>query len=183
MRTNGMILLGLGITLLIGLVPGVIVVFQMEGLGYGMACLACHGLVVVPLIVVGIVEIRKAEDSMARRDNESKPGVAHRTAWPIKESEPGELVEIGGGDPLKRAMRRVGSFDVNRLNWVGWILLLSTFLFVLLEAFVIAFAFDAVWQHRVLRTPLGIGLLFLAFGFFFGLRSLLGVFGVSIYRW
>jgi hypothetical protein len=163
-RVVGMVLLGLGITLLI--LCGIALV-NAKGLPMVVGFLVCTGVVPVPMIVGGIAIIRSIEDRAAQRLDEL-------------EAEP---VEEVAGNPVSRTLTRARRFDLNRLNWVGWLLLLATFGFVLAEAAVFALTLgDGAWGGRVGTRLLGLGMVLLAIGFFAGLRGLLRVLGVSIYR-
>ncbi len=164
MRALGIWSLGLGIWLLL---PSGLAVAYSRSWGEVIGFLACAGLVPVPMIVGGIVLIRRAEDAQAR-DAEAPPHDSEA------EEEPGGR-ESG-------VLARVRAFDLNRLNWVGWLLLLATFAFVLGEAAVVALMVGNGWWDRVSTRLVSLPLAFLAVGFFVSLRWLLGLFGVSIYR-
>jgi hypothetical protein len=111
-----MVLLGLGITLLI---PAGCAKDVDEVIGF----LVCTAAIPVPMIVAGIVLIRRAEDGFATEAD------ADTTPAPLAE-EP--------ADPVGGTLARVGAFNLNRLNWVGWLLLLATFGFVVAGAGAVA---------------------------------------------
>jgi hypothetical protein len=160
-----MFLLGLGITLLI---PCGIAIGCAEGPGQVVGFLVCTALVPVPMIVGGIAIIRAVEDKAGQRP---------------QGPEPGPVAEVAG-DPVGRTLARVRGFELNRLNWVGWLLLLATFGFVIAEAAVLVLALGGdLGGGGVVSRLIGLGGLLLAVGFFLGLRWLLRLLGVSIYRW
>ena len=135
MRVVGMFLLGLGITLLI---PGGIAVGCAESPGQVVGFLVCTGLIPVPMIVAGIAIIRRLERSPARHTDAPEPAAAVT------------------GDPVSRTLQRARRFDLNRLNWVGWLVFLATFGFVIAEAVVIGMALrGGFWGERLARQCLG----------------------------
>ena len=172
MRVVGMVLLCLGITLLF---PSGIALIHAEGLGQVIGFLICTALVPVPMIVSGIAIIRRAEDPYAQGLGEGAGDAA--TALP-SEPEPRDT-----GNPLQDAQARLLRFDLTRLNWIGWLLLLATFGFVAGEAGILVLVVGPGGREggRLPRV-VGLPLLLLAIGFFVALKWLLGVFGLSIYR-
>jgi hypothetical protein len=162
MRVLGICLLGLGIVLLL---PSGLAIASSQNWGQVIGFVTCAALIPVPMIVGGIVLIRRADDAQA-----ADADVSYRE--PEEES-----AEEGGG-----VLTRVRAFDLNRLNWVGWLLLLATFAFVLGEAAILVVVIGKDWGDRVTSRLVALGLLFLAVGFFVGVRCLLGFFGVSIFR-
>jgi hypothetical protein len=160
-RSVGVWLVGLGITLL---VMCVFPVAYASTPGELIGWLACAGLVPGSLICVGIALVRRAEDRA--RGGESLPDECPATP---------DVGRVG-------ILDRVRAFDLNRLNWVGWLLLLGTFGFVGAEITVPVWLIGGGgWDRRLakLAAPL---MLFLAIGFFAGTRWLLERLGVSIYR-
>jgi hypothetical protein len=158
MRVVGMMLLGLGITLLF---PCGIALFYAEGAGQVVGFLACTAVLPVPMIVVGVMMVRAAE-----METDVRP----------------ELRRVKSGNPVNNVMDDVRSFDLNQLNWIGWLLLLAAFGVVIAEAAVVALVVGPNgWGNgppRILALPM----LLLPVGFFVAVRWLLGWFGVSIYR-
>ena len=168
MRVIGVLLLGLGITLLIMSAVALVAIGHEGDLAAAVGCLVCAGLVPVPMIIGGIAIIRRVEDDTMHQSEELTPAPA------AEEPE----------NPFSRPLARMRTFELNRLNWIGWLLLLATFGFVLGEAGVMVLVLeDGAFEGRVGRRLIGLGMLFLAVGFFTGLRWLLRVLGVSIYRW
>ena len=153
----GVVLLGLGITLLI--MGGVALVAGAPVMG-GLVCIGC---VPVPMILGGIALVRRAEDRITGGD--------------MPPAERPAAAEVGPTGILDR----VRAFDLNRLNWVGWLLLLGTFGFALAEAAALVWIWPGGWDRQLaqLVAPL---MVVLAVGFFAGTRWLLGQLGVSIYR-
>jgi hypothetical protein len=163
MRVVGMFLLGFGICLLI---PSGVALYYAEGILQVIGFLVCTGLIPIPMIVGGIAIIRKAEDAAAQE-----------AGW-TEEAE-----EQATGNPVGRTLERARQFELNDLNWVGWLLLLGTFGFVVAEAFILARLFENdAWGGRPVNRLIGLGMVFLSIGFFVGLRWLLRVLGISIYR-
>jgi hypothetical protein len=156
----GVILLGLGITLLI---MGVVALVAGAPVAGGLVCIGC---VPAPMIIGGIALIRRAEDRIA--GGGARPAECPAAA----EVEPSGITEI---------LDRVRAFDLNQLNWVGWLLLLGTFGFALAEGAALVWMWPGGWDRRLAKlvSPLTV---FPAVGFFAGTRWLLGQLGVSIYR-
>jgi hypothetical protein len=75
-------------------------------------------------------------------------------------------------------------FELNRLSWIGWLLLFATLGFIAAEIVVVGLYVDRGNQlQEIARRLIYLGLIFLVNGFFEGMRRLLHVFGVFIYRW
>ena len=137
-----------------------------------LGLLACTAILPTSMIVLGVLLIRRAESSAAstKPANDLEESLAETT----------ELTPdlAAGHDPLTR----IQLLDLNRLNWIGWALLLGSFLFVLGEAGVVVLVVGNVgfarWQLKLVAIPL----LILAVGFFVGTRWLLAQLGISIYR-
>jgi hypothetical protein len=155
----GVVLLGLGITLLI--MGGVALVAGAPVVG-GLVCIGC---VAVPMIIGGIALVRRVEDRAKGRGVPSAECLA------------------AGAKPtgVTGVLDQVRKFDLNQLNWVGWLLLLGTFGFVFAEAAALVWIWPAGWDQR-LTELVALPMLFLAIGFFTATRWLLGQLGVSIYR-
>jgi hypothetical protein len=160
MYVVGKVLVGLGIALLV--MGGVALVAGAPVIG-GLICIGC---VPVPMIVGGIALVRRAEDRA--RGGDVPPAECPVTAGV-------ERIGITG------ILDRVRAFDLNQLNWLGWLLLLGTFGFALAEAAALVWMWPGGWDRR-LAKPAALVMLFLAIGFFAGTRWLLGQLGVSIYR-
>jgi hypothetical protein len=165
MRLLGVFFLGLGITLLI---PSGIALGYVRGLTELLVVLVCTIVVPVPLIIGGVAVIRAAEDSALPRTKVPEGGILHERA----------------ANPLDRVFVRMRQYDLNRLNWIGWLLLLATFGFVIAEAAVLALCFgDKFKDELIVARLIGLAALLLAIGFFVGVRWLLRLMGVSIHRW
>ena len=165
MYVVGMVLLGLGITLLF--LCGVALIAGAPIIG-GLICTGC---VPVPMIIGGIALLRRVEDRAAQSLGEV----------PVA---PQPQVQ-GTGSPTSEVGSRLQdfmlNFDLNRLNWVGWLLLLGTFGFVGVEAAALVWIWPGGWDRRLAKLTAPV-MIFLAVGFFAGTRWLLGQSGVSIYR-
>jgi hypothetical protein len=78
---------------------------------------------------------------------------------------------------------RIRSFDLNRLNWLGWLLLFGTFVLAVVGSILLAsFLGEARPDQAWLSKALMVAMLLLATGFFFSARWFLGKFGITIYR-
>jgi len=71
---------------------------------------------------------------------------------------------------------------LNRLNWVGWLLLIGTLGFVGAEVAALVWLLGPGGWDRRLAKLAALPMLLVAIGFFVGARWLLGRLGVSIYR-
>ncbi len=154
MRGLGVWLVGLGVTLL---VMCVFPVAAAKTTGELLGWLACAGLVPGSLIWIGVALIRRAE------------GRVEDAGPPPDGAGPAGLLD------------RVRDFDLNRMNWLGWLLLLGTFGFVLAEVAALVWVWPGGWDRGLAKLA-ALPMLFLAVGFFAGTRWLLGRFGVSISR-
>jgi hypothetical protein len=125
-------------------------------------------------IVGGIALIRVAEDGRSRRKAEDP-----------SEADASGQQTVPSGDLVKRIRAKVGAFDLNRLNWTGWLLLFATFGFGMIQVALVEWGADEIGfqvknpPQRGVWLPVGL----LAIGFYFGVRWLLNRFGISIYRW
>ena len=157
MRIGGIFFIGFGIVLL---VPVVFVFIE----GQAIAGLICSVLLAA-MMFVGVALTRRVEDT-ARGRNHEPASRSHASA-----------------NPIRRAREDFYSFDFNRLNWIGWTLLVTTF----------GFAGGMSWVGTLLvpddmareqAIPLiGSVLLFFTIAYFAGMRWFLSVLGISIYRW
>jgi hypothetical protein len=104
-----------------------------------------------------------------------------------------EVVEVEPGAAaqdlswLDQKKLEFANFDLSRLNAVGWILFLASMAVCLGAIFLTVRFLDTEnpaqgGKDRGLLKILGVGCLLLAIGYFLGARSLLGYFGISIYR-
>jgi hypothetical protein len=166
MRALGIWLLGFGIVLLI--MDGVALA-SVNTLEEVVGFLVCGALVPVPMIAGGIALVRRAEER-------ERPGTPEPPRVPSA-GRPQALRYEYRGDWLQR----VRTFDLTRLNWVGWLLLLATFAFVLAEAGLLVLLLGD-WGNRPAAKVVAVPMLLLALAFFFGVRWLLGKLGVTIYR-
>ncbi len=164
MYVLGKVLLGLGITLLI--MGGVALVFGAPVLG-GLICIGC---VPVPMIVVGIALIRRAEDRA--RNSGVMPATEANDDLAVAQRVPTGITGI---------RQRVQMFDLNSLNWIGWLLLLATFGFALAVAAALVWMWPDQWDRQYKKLA-GTIIFFMAIGFFAGTRWLLSRLRVSIYR-
>lgn len=78
----------------------------------------------------------------------------------------------------------ISSFDLNRLNWRGWLLVLATGAFAMGQAPLIVYVMETVNpQHRRFAGTLSAALaVYLAWYFFRAVRWMLTRLGWSIYR-
>ncbi len=159
MRTFGIFLLGLGMMVLIpsGFAVAATAPTRAEALGW----LVFAGLPSVVLIIGGIRIVRREEDRQAVQ-----------RAMQIEDAY----------TPPDEGAARVQGFDLNRLNGVGWLLLILSFAFVVAGAGGVVFLAEAVWLDQTLAGIVAFAAAPLAVGFFAGVRWLLGRFGISIYR-
>jgi hypothetical protein len=131
----------------------------------------CMALFPITLVAVGVALIRLAEDGK------------RRTCLHGDDAQP--VLEGPALSFPDRIRAKVGAFDLNRLNWTGWSLLLATFGFAIAGIALLDTIATAL-GHPIPR-PLPKSLMFAmglpAFGFFCFVRWLLGRFAISIYRW
>lgn len=172
MRIVGMFLLGFGIMFLI--MAGFFFA-NPPGVPGAMICmvgwLAC---VTVPMIIGGIAMIRKAESQRISDD------IAAPETW-AGENDVIETPTIKSWNPF-HVLHQVQTFDLSRLNWIGWLLLLGSFAFAFGGVAVVTLLLgDFAAKHPAGRF-LAYGVIFLAIGFFFAVRWLLRRFGINIYR-
>lgn len=177
MRTFGMYLLGLGIVLL------VMCIFPMadaENTRDLLGWLACTAVVPLPMIVLGILLIRRAEDRAQAQQAAAEIAPAEGESSPA-------LVPTNGPsaatpDAVPSLLDRIRMFDLNQLNWIGWLLFFATLGFLGLVIFAADTFLDTNdWSWGKQRLA-GVVLLFLAVGFFVVVQRLLHFFGISIFR-
>src|SRR6516164_9280181 len=118
MRLVGVCLLGFGIVLL---VPEAIFLANARSLPEVLAAVVCGAAIPLPMIIGGIALIRQEEDKGRRSPQPDTP-------------HPPTPKYVNRANPVGDVLDRVRNFDLNRLNWTGWLLLLSTFGFVVGEA-------------------------------------------------
>lgn len=159
MRIIGIFFIGFGIVLL---VPVVFVFIE----GQAIAGLVCSVLLAA-MMFVGVALTRRVEDTARGRNHEPEsPPLSHASA-----------------NPIRRARDNFYSFDFNRLNWIGWTLLVTTFGFVGGMSWVGTLLVpDDVAREQAIPL-IGFVLLFSTIAYFAGMRWLLSVLGISIYRW
>ncbi len=121
----------------------------------------------VGLMAVGIALIRRAEEKKPRK----------------KKSRDRPAEETLLANPIARIQHQMGTFDLSRLNWIGWLLGISSVLLmvVLGAAIFVATGQNPSAENRPARAW---GYLFLAtaVGFFLGVKQVLKWSGVSIFR-
>jgi hypothetical protein len=161
-----MILLGLGIVLLVmSGIPFFVAVKGGSIVGI-VGAVVCTGVIPIPMIVGGIASIRSAEDNASRQIE-----------------DPRSLAEMSK-DPVGNVLARSGGLDLNRLNWIGWLLLFATFGFVVGEVVVLTILLgEGIWAIKGRARLVALAGLLVAIGFFAGVRWLLRALGITIYRW
>jgi hypothetical protein len=195
MRLFGMVLLALG---MMSLIPSGIALSYSRSWQEVLGFLTCVGIISIPMMIGGISIIRQAEDPRSiipsERGPTSRSHVPARSehiqlqAGPTRFSDdritnnPTAPRHPDPGDPLHPLPRRVRVLDLNTLNWIGWLLLLGTFGVALAGAGLAALFHERGTLGGTVEPWVVPGILGLTAGFFFGIRWLLGLFGVSIYR-
>jgi hypothetical protein len=172
MRIVGMFLLGVGIMFLImavffftnpPAVPGAILLM-----------LAWLAFVTVPMIVGAIAIIRKAERQNFSGDfpeAQMWAGENHADENPGRDARSPFLL-----------LHQLRTFDLSRLNWIGWILLLGAFALVIGEAFLVTYILGRFPANPIAGRLLSYGLIFVSIAFFFAIRWLMRRLGFTIYR-
>lgn len=160
MYIAGVFLLGLGIAVLPMCVAALV---HAPGPDHVIGFLVCTAVVPVPMIVVGIALIRRAEDRVTTGDSMPVGSPARPRAGPAG------------------VMDRALAFDLNRLNWAGWLLLFGTFGFFGAEVMAVGWTWPGGWDRRLVKL-VAPPLVLLPIGFFAGTRWVLARLGVSIYR-
>jgi hypothetical protein len=99
---------------------------------------------------------------------------------PVSASEPPHANQA---DIALNPLDRIRSFDLGRLNWLGWLLLFATFGFIVVGSILVGSFLrierpDKGWAPKVIVMTT----ILLGTGFFFGVRWLLGKIGITIYR-
>lgn len=164
MYVLGMILVGLGIVLLVmagfALLSGAPIIA-------GLICVAC---VPVPMLIIGINLVRRAEDraKAAGKVQNLGPSTTQAASTPLSIRE------------------RFGSFDLNQLNWIGWLLLLGTIMFALVPIALVKSVVSDEWLRQNVnpnsKKIIGFVVLISMVGVFVITRWILERFGISIYR-
>jgi len=177
MRMFGMIMLGLGIVLLI------MSIFPVANAETGRALLgwlACMALVPLPMMVLGILLIRRAEDR-------ARAQAAATEIAPAESGSPPTPASAGTptpapADPIRGLLARIQMFDLNQLNWIGWLLFFGTLGFLGLIVFLSTVFLDLQnWSGGQKRFATLLAIL-LAAGFFVAVQQLLRLLGISIFR-
>ncbi|MCS7022811.1 MAG: hypothetical protein NZU63_13410 [Gemmataceae bacterium] len=154
----GVFLIGFGIVFLI---MGVVALSTADSsLVAGLICIGCFS---VPMLVSGIWLVRRAE---SRRQGET-----------VSQAPPATAIQPG----LIGILQRAQALNLSQLNWVGWLVLLATFIFVLAEAFALTSIWRDITLVHQLKRLIALTMLFLAIGFFAGIRWILKKIGISIY--
>lgn len=170
MRILGMFLIGFGI---FGLIASAFAFSHFAGRGELLGWAICVGLIPVPMIVAGIWMVRRVEDTKQSNEFLSTNGKGEN----VNPADDDASATVGG------FLDNIRAFELNRLNWLGWMLFFATFGFVLAICILGGFvALGTGWNPRVLAYVAALPLLLLAVGFFRALKFLFGVLGMSIYR-
>jgi hypothetical protein len=165
LRVLGMISLSFGVLMLIMCAPVLIQAAQARSLAGIIMALVCTGVVPSVMVVIGIAIIRRAEDKTVHQIERARP------------------MADTSQDLVQGIFAHAGRLDLNRLNWIGWLLLLATFGFVVAEVVIVTLLMgERAWDGPLDRRLLGLGGVLLSIGFFAGIRWLLRALGVSIYR-
>jgi hypothetical protein len=177
MRMLGMIMLGLGIVLLIMSIFPVANAETGRALLGWLACMAC---VPLPMIVLGILLIRRAEDR-------AKAQAAAAEITPAESGSPPAPASAGTptpapADPVRGLLARIQRFDLNQLNWIGWLLFFGTLGFLGLIIFASTTFLDLQNWSRGQKRFAALLTILLAVGFFVAVQQLLRLFGISIFR-
>ncbi|MBA2226797.1 hypothetical protein [Thermogemmata fonticola] len=177
MRTFGMVILGLGIVLLI------MSIFPVANAETGRALLgwlACMALVPLPMIVLGILLIRRAEDRTRAQAAAAETALAEPGTPPTPAST--GIPTPAPADPVRGLLARIQMFDLNQLNWVGWLLFFGTLGFLRLIIFVASAFLDMQNWSRGQKRFAGLLMFLLTVGFFVAGQQLLRLLGISIFR-
>jgi hypothetical protein len=172
-----MIMLGLGIVLLI------MSIFPVANAETGRALLgwlACMAGVPLPMIVLGILLIRRAEDraKVQTAAAEIAPAESDSPATPPSAGTP----TPAPADPVRGLLARIQMFDLNQLNWIGWLLLFGTLGFLGLMIFASITFLDLQNGGRGQKRFAALLTILLAAGFFVAVQQLLRLLGISIFR-
>lgn len=165
-----MFLIGFGI---FGLIASGFAFGDFTDRGQLLGWAICVGLVPVPMIVTGIWMVRRVEDAE----------LASEMSSATDECESINPTEVEGRAASGGFLDNVRAFELNQLNWLGWLLFLATFGFVLACCLLAGFvAWEVGWSARVVASVVALPVLLLAVGFFKALEFLFGLLGMKIYR-
>jgi hypothetical protein len=164
MRVVGVVMIALGIVMMI------IAVFPLLD-GQVLLTLGCLTFIAVPLFVTGIVIVRRYEDRQ------------QAAARPIDHAETEEATAATFDDPTTLP-DTISSFDLNSLNWRGWLLLLATGAVVAGQFPLIAWITESIDpKHRkFVVSLLCAGAVYLAWWFWRAMRWVLTRMGWPIFR-
>ncbi len=169
MRMLGVWLVGFGIVILI---MCVFPIANAETLTTLLGWLACTGLVPCSMILMGINLVRRAEDrQLVRRADDPQPEL------PVSPSPPPEKLS------LETYRTRFRNFDLNQLNWRGWLLFFATLGLIGLAIVIVVqvHGTERKIEPRMMRVIAAI-ILLAAVGFFVGMKWLLKRCGYPITR-
>jgi hypothetical protein len=173
MRIAGIFLLGLGIVSTALCAIGLLGSILGGGNETVVGALIALGIMAlgVLLIVSGLALVRRAESK--------QPDGSPATAFGMQFTD-----QATGGDPVTGTLQKIQRFRLDRLNWIGWLVLFATMAVALGGAF--ASMLLIKWIPADGKRPpiflVGFPLLLLSAGFFVLLRRVLDSCGVSIYR-
>lgn len=168
MRMVGVVMVALGIVMM------VFAVFPLLD-GQVLLTVGCLTFIAVPLFVTGILIVRRYEDRQQAAAVPVDPSgneLDERNAAVADPDEPTTLPDV------------ISSFDLNRLNWRGWLLLLVTGVVVagLVALFVwITLSIDPK-PRKFVVTLLCVAAVYLAWYFFRAARWVLDRLGYPIVR-
>jgi hypothetical protein len=164
MRILGLISLSVGCALAIPGAYALVLAFTNAKHVGEAACLLFATMFPLVLIAGGVVLIRRVEDQQPSKRRNKQPTLAPK-------------------NPLDQFKYNLATFDLNRLNWIGWILSLTTVGLMALASTVFfrATGMEVDADHRPARVW-GYLFIFVAAGFFFLGREVLKWFGISILR-
>ncbi|MCX7664754.1 MAG: hypothetical protein N2112_04340 [Gemmataceae bacterium] len=169
MRMLGVWLVGFGIVILIScLFP----IANAETLTQLLGWLACTGLVPCSMILIGINLVRRAEDRQLVRRAED-----HQSELPVSPPPPPEKLT------LETYRTRFRNFDLNQLNWRGWLLFFATLGLIGIAIVIVVqvHGTERKIEPRMMRVIAAI-ILLAAVGFFVGMKWLLKRCGFPITR-
>lgn len=160
MRTLGVWLVGLGIVVLI---MCVFPIANSETLRELLGWLACTGLVPGSMILIGIILVRRSEDRLPKSPVSTPPDQEKLT--------------------LETYRARFRNFDLNQLNWRGWLLFFATLglIGIVVMIVVLVYGTEQKIDPTMMRVIAAI-ILLSAVGFFVGMKWLLERCGFPITR-
>jgi hypothetical protein len=183
------------------------IVFVMAGtavfqIGYEreIGFVVCMWVLPACLLIIGILLIRRAEDRIekievgSKRERDEADAESQSEAKGFLETFDKVVAAIVPQVPLPLPkltdphvdgiLERVRQFDLNRLNWGGWLLFTLTIIFLMIEVRVVGWIITELGVAGIgAISGLIASALLLAIGFFVGVRRLLMYFGVSLVRW